>query len=425
MKFYADIEIHSKYARAVSPQMTLENLALWAVKKGLAVLSTGDFTHPDWFSEITRKLEPVESGLYRLKKEFCDMDQPWDQQKTRFILGAEISCVYTKNKRGRRIHHLVYAPSIKVAETISTRLSWVGNLRSDGRPIIGIDSKELLKIVLESSPDSVLIPAHVWTPWFGVFGSKSGFNSLAECFDELEPHVFAVETGLSSDPAMNWRIPFLDNKTIMSGSDSHSLPRIGREASVFDTELSYQNIMAALKSRDERLAGTVEFFPEEGRYHYDGHAACQVCFSPEESKKHNNVCPKCNKPLVIGVMARINELAGSSRGSGFSPAWAKPFTRMVSLDEILSEALGVGKNSKAVWSEYDDIVSRVGPELSVLLDLPENQVRQELKGPTAEAVMRMRQGKLSVKPGYDGEYGVINIFKEGEAKQFTSQKALF
>jgi uncharacterized protein (TIGR00375 family) len=425
MKFYADIEIHSKYARAVSSQMTLENLALWAKKKGLAVVSTGDFTHPDWFSDIVKKLEPAEPGLYQLKKEYSDNSQPFDQRQTRFILGSEISCIYSKAGRTRRVHHLVYAPSLEIAEQINTKLSWVGNLRSDGRPIIGIDSKELLKTLLSSSPDSVLIPAHVWTPWFGVFGSKSGFDSLQECFDELEPQIFAVESGLSSDPSMNWRIKFLDNKTIVSGSDSHSLPRLGREATIFNTELSYQGIMSAIKSRDERFVGTVEFFPEEGRYHYDGHATCGVCFSPEESKKNKNLCPKCKKPLVIGVMARVNELADPQRPEGFKPAWAKPFYRMVALDEVLSEALGVGKTSKAVWKEYEEIVSHFGPELYVLLDAPEDQLRRELQGPTAEAIIRMRQGKLNIRPGYDGEYGVIRIFEDGEAKKFVSQKALF
>jgi uncharacterized protein (TIGR00375 family) len=425
MKFYADIEIHSKYARAVSPQMTLENLALWAQKKGLRVISTGDFTHPDWFSDISKKLEPAEPGLYQLKKDYCDTGQPFDQRQTRFILGSEISCIYTKNNRGRRVHHLVYASDIKAAEQINTKLSWVGNLRSDGRPIIGIDSKELLKIVLDSSPMSALIPAHVWTPWFGVFGSKSGFDSLKECFDELEPQIFAVETGLSSDPPMNWRIPFLDHKTIVSGSDSHSLPRIGREATIFNTDLSYQGIMNAIKSRDECFLGTVEFFPEEGRYHYDGHAACQVCFSPEQTKASNNKCPKCGKPLVIGVMARIIELADPQRPEGFKPDWARPFMRMISLDEVIGEALSVGKNSKAVWREYEEAVSRVAPELPLLLDIPENQLRSQLNGPTAEAIMRVRQGKVSLKPGYDGEYGVIKIFEDGEAKKFVSQKTLF
>jgi PHP family Zn ribbon phosphoesterase len=258
-----------------------------------------------------------------------------------------------------------------------------------------------------------------------VFGSKSGFDSLKECFDELEPQIFAVETGLSSDPPMNWRIPFLDHKTIVSGSDSHSLPRIGREATIFNTDLSYQGIMNAIKSRDECFLGTVEFFPEEGRYHYDGHAACQVCFSPEQTKASNNKCPKCGKPLVIGVMARIIELADPQRPEGFKPDWARPFMRMISLDEVIGEALSVGKNSKAVWREYEEAVSRVAPELPLLLDIPENQLRSQLNGPTAEAIMRVRQGKVSLKPGYDGEYGVIKIFEDGEAKKFVSQKTLF
>ncbi|KKU16490.1 MAG: UvrD/REP helicase family protein [Parcubacteria group bacterium GW2011_GWC1_45_9] len=425
MKFYADIEIHSKYARAVSPQMVLENLALWGVKKGLQVLGTGDFTHPTWFSEIKNKLEPAEPGLFKLKKKFCDTKQPFDQEKTRFVLSGEISCIYSKNGRVRRVHHLVYAPSIQDVEKINAKLSWVGKLASDGRPIIGIDSKELFKILLETDKDCALIPAHVWTPWFGVFGSKSGFDSLRECFDELEPQIFAIETGLSSSPEMNWRIPFLDNKAIISSSDSHSLPRIGREATVFDCELSYFEMMQALKTRDNRLFGTVEMFPEEGRYHYDGHAACKTSLSPEETKNNKGLCPKCGKPVTVGVMARVDELADKSRPQGFKPSWAKSYLSTVPFDEIIADALGVSKNTKGVWFQYEEIVKSVAPELYVLLEMKESDLKQNLLPQIAEAVIRIRQGKVRLEPGYDGEYGKISIFGDGERESLTTQKSLF
>jgi len=426
MKFIADIEIHSKYARAVSPQMILENLALWAAKKGIKVLGTGDFTHPAWIKEIKEKLEPAEPGLFQLKEKYCLKDKGlFNSRHTRFILSGEISCIYTKNKRGRRVHHLIYAPSIEVVEKINTQLSWLGNLKSDGRPIIGIDSKELLKILLTASPDCVLIPAHIWTPWFGILGSQSGFNSLKECFDELEPQIFAVETGLSSDPPMNWRIPFLDNKAIISSSDSHSLPRIGREATIFDTELSYQGIMGAMRNRDQGLVGTIEFFPEEGRYHYDGHRNCKIVWSPEETKKHNGVCSVCGKPVTVGVMARVAELAAKDRPAGFKPVWAKPFYNLVPFDEVIGEALDLGKNSKAVWKEYEMAIKSFGSEFAILLDATESELKTGLPPAVAEGVLRMRQGKLHIEPGYDGEYGKIKIFEESEREKLESQKSLF
>ena len=416
MRFIADIEIHSKYARAVSPQMVLENLASWADKKGIQVLGTGDFTHPLWFKDIKEKLEPAEPGLYRLKN---------SDYKMRFVLSGEISCVYTKNGRGRRVHHLVYAPSIEVAEKINTQLGWLGNLKSDGRPIIGLDSKELLKILLNASPESVLIPAHVWTPWFGVFGSKSGFNSLGEGFDELEPQIFAIETGLSSDPPMNWRIPFLDKKAIMSSSDSHSLHRLGREASIFNTEMSYRGIMDALKTRGPEFEGTIEFFPEEGKYHYDGHLACGVRLTPEETKKNKGLCPSCGRPVTVGVAARIDELAALDRPAGFRPGWAKTYHSFVPFDEIIAEALGVGVQSRAVWKEYEAAVKNLGSELNLMINVSESDLKSNLPPAVAEGVLRMRQGKVRIEPGYDGEYGKIKIFDDAERESLASQKSLF
>lgn len=396
--------------------MILENLALWADKKGIGVLATGDFTHPQWFKEIKSNLQPAEPGLFFLKN---------SKKKARFILGGEISCVYKKGDKVRRVHHLVYAPDIETVEKINAKLGWIGNIKSDGRPIIGIDSKELLKILLDASPESVLIPAHVWTPWFGVFGSKSGFDSLEECFDEFEPLIFAIETGLSSDPPMNWRIPFLDNKAIISSSDSHSLHRLGREATIFNTELSYKAIMEAMRSRGSELVGTIEFFPEEGKYHYDGHSACGIRFSPAETRKHKGVCPKCGGEITVGVMARIDELAPSDRPVGFKPPWAKPYYSFVPLDEVIAEALGVGAGVKSVWAAYNEVIERFGSEFSILIDASEDELRKKLIPAVAEAVIRMRRGEIKIEPGYDGVYGKVKIFEDEEREKLTSQQSLF
>ncbi|PIW97537.1 DNA helicase UvrD [Candidatus Jorgensenbacteria bacterium CG_4_8_14_3_um_filter_38_10] len=426
MKFIADLEIHSKYARAVSPQMLLENLALWGAKKGIKVLGTGDFTHPLWLEEIKEKLEPAETGLFKIREKFVIKDKTGvDPLQTRFILSGEISCIYSKNNKVRRVHHLIYAPSIEIVEKINVQLGWVGKLKSDGRPIIGIDSKELLKILLTASPECVLIPAHVWTPYFGVFGSKSGFDSLRECFDELESHIFAIETGLSADPPMCWRIPFLDNKAIISSSDSHSLHRIGREATIFDTDLSYKGIMEAIRARDQRLIGTIEFFPEEGRYHYDGHAGCKIRFSPEETKKHRGLCPVCGKLVTVGVMARIDELAPEDRPIGFKPAWAKPYYSFIPFDEVIAESLNLGVNTKGVWREYEEAIKNFCSEFNILINASEAELKSKLPPVIAEGVIKMRQGRVYIEPGYDGEYGKIKIFEENERENLAAQKSLF
>jgi uncharacterized protein (TIGR00375 family) len=323
------------------------------------------------------------------------------------------------------VHQLIYAPSFEVVDKINTQLSWAGNLKADGRPIIGIDSKELLKIILDASSECVLIPAHVFTPWFGLFGSKSGFDSLEECFEELTDEVFAIETGLSADPAMCWRLSFLDNKAIISSSDSHSLHRLGREATIFNTDLSYSAIMKAIKNRDEGLLGTIEFFPEEGRYHYDGHASCGVSLSPSETKKNKGLCPKCGKPVTVGVMSRVEELAAEDRPEGFKPKWAKPYYSFVPFDEIIAEALGVGVSSKSVWKEYEEAVKIFGSEFAILIEANESDLRANLSPAIAEGVIRMRQGKVNIQPGYDGQYGKIKIFEEAERKELNQQKSLF
>jgi len=415
MKFVGDFHIHSKYARATSPDMDLEHLDKWAKIKGIKVISTGDFTHPAWFRELKEKLEPAESGLYKLRGVVSD---------TRFILTTEISCVYTKNNKGRRVHLLIFAPSLEAVEKINAQLGWRGNLKADGRPIIGIDSKEVVKIALDASLDCMVIPAHAWTPWFAVFGSKSGFNSLQECFDEYTKYIYAVETGLSSDPAMNWRLSQLDNIALISNSDSHSLAKIGREANVFDTEVSYGGIAEALKTKDPaKFLFTVEFFPEEGKYHYDGHRLCNVSMKPEESKQHSNLCPKCKRPLTIGVLNRVAELA--DRLGGVKPENAIPFKNLIPLEEIIADVFGVGVSSKRVREEYEKLIQALGSEFQILLDVDDSALKSATLPEIAEGIKRVREGRVKIEPGYDGEYGKIKIFEEGEQQAITTQKSLF
>jgi len=414
MKFVGDFHIHSKYARATSPDMNLENLDKWAKIKGIKVISTGDFTHPAWFKELQEKLEEAEQGLYKLKG---------SESGTRFILTTEISCIYSEKGGVRKVHLLIFAPSLEAAEKINARLGVIGNLKSDGRPIIGINSKEVVKIALDASPDCMIIPAHAWTPWFAIFGSKSGFNSLEECFDEYAQYIYAIETGLSSDPAMNWRLSQLDTIAFISNSDAHSLPKIGREANVFDTEISYNGIAEAIKKRDPaKFLFTVEFFPEEGKYHYDGHRVCEVSMKPEESKQHNNVCPKCNKPLTIGVLNRVAELA--DREEGFRPENAIPFKNLIPLEEVIADSFGVGVASKRVREEYEKMIRVLGNEFSILLDAEPKSLKEATLPEIAEGIIRVREGNVHIEPGYDGEYGKIKIFKEGEQQTVTTQKTL-
>ena len=419
MRIVADLHIHSKYSRAVSQEMTLENISLWAGKKGIQVMGTGDFTHPQWFNEIKTKLEPAEEGLYKL----VASSQP-SVASTRFLLTTEISSIYSKGGKARRIHNLIFAPSIKAVEKINTKLGWIGNLKSDGRPILGLDSKELLKIILEADEKCVLIPAHAWTPWFSIFGSMSGFNSIEECFDEMSPHIFAIETGLSSDPAMNRRLSALDKISLISNSDSHSLQKLGREANVFDCELSYDGIINAIKSKDpKKFLYTIEFFPEEGKYHYDGHRLCNVSFSPEETKKNKGICPVCGKKLTVGVLSRVDELADLPAEAA-AKAGRIPFKNLISLDEIIGEAMGVGPKSKKVMGQYEKLVSNLGSELKILEEISCDEISQVSDSRIAEAIKRVREGRVDIKPGYDGEYGKISIFGK-DKKADTPQTTLF
>jgi len=415
MKFIADFHLHSKYSRATSPQMDLENLDNWAKTKGIKILGTGDFTHPEWFKTLREKLEPAEPGLFKLKN---------SSSPTRFILTVEISCVYSKKGKVRKIHIIVFAPSFEIAEKINTHLGWIGNLRADGRPILGLDSKELAKIVLNISEDCLIVPAHLWTPYFGLLGSKSGFDSIEECFEEYSKYIYAGETGLSSDPAMNWRLSALDKITLISNSDSHSLPHIGREANVFDTEISYPAIIKAIKEKDpQKFLYTIEFFPQEGKYHYDGHRICGISLSPQESKKYNNICPNCGRSLTIGVLNRVEQLA--DKPEGFKPKNAIPFKSLVPLAEIIADALGVMVGAKQVDEEYKNLIEKFGNEFKVLLDTPRQDLEVVTLPEIAEGVIRVREGRVNVEPGYDGVYGKIRIFSKGEQKSLSGQGTLF
>jgi uncharacterized protein (TIGR00375 family) len=411
MKIIADLHLHSKYSRATSPNSDLEHLAEIAEKKGIQVVGTGDFTHPLWLKEIKEKLEPAEKGLLKLKN-----------SPVRFLLTSEISCIYSKKGKVRKIHIVVLAPSVEVVEKINKRLSEIGNLKADGRPILGLDSKELLKIVLDVSSECLIVPAHVLTPWFGLFGSKSGFDSLEECFEEESKNIYALETGLSADPALIWRLPEGQKLTLISNSDAHSPEKLGREANVFETDLSYKSIAEAIKTRKGFLY-TIEFYPQEGKYHYDGHRSCNLSLSPEESKKYNNICPVCGKPLTLGVAHRIEELANQQKG--FKPKTAIPFKSLIPLKEIIAEVFSCGVNTKKVVQQYQELLKIFNTELNILLNIDKKELQRITLPEIAEGIIRAREGKVIINPGYDGVYGKIGIFSKKEKKNYIAQKTLF
>lgn len=426
MSFYADLHIHSKYSRATSRDCDLENLAYWGRKKGITVIGTGDFTHPAWFKEIREKLVPAEPGLFRLKpdleKKVAEKLPGSCQGTTRFMLSVEISTIYKKGDKTRKIHHLVYAPSFEKAEKINSSLEKIGNIRSDGRPILGLDSRHLLEIVLAAGEDCYIVPAHIWTPWFAVLGSKSGFDSVAECYGDLADHIFAVETGLSSDPEMNWRVKSLDRYRLMSNSDAHSPAKLGREVCVFDSEMDYYAMRKALQT-GKNYGGTLEFFPEEGKYHLDGHRNCAIRFTPEESKAHEGICPACKKPLTLGVLYRVDELA--DRPERERPKSATDFKSIIPLPEMISEIVDSGPASQTVGRNYEKLLGNLGPELSILNEVPLDQIQKASSSLFSEAVGRMRKGEVIRDAGYDGEYGKIKLFRENELKQRHSVGVLF
>ncbi len=415
MKFIADLHIHSKYSRATSPRMDLNNLNKWGKIKGIEVLGTGDFTHPEWLDSLKQKLEPAEEGLYKLK------DQ---KESVRFVLSSEISCIYSKKGKTRKIHIIVLAPNFKTVDKINTRLGWVGNLKSDGRPILGLDSEELVKYVLDSSRDCLIIPAHLYTPWFSLFGSKSGFDSIEECFGKYSKYIYAGETGLSSDPPMSWRNSALDKISLVSNSDCHSPEKLGRETNVFDTDLSYNGIIEAIKSKNpEKFLYTTEFYPQEGKYHYDGHRKCDLRLSPEESKKYNNVCPRCGKSLTIGVLHRVEDLA--DRKEGFQPQGAVPFFSLIPLQEIIAEAKEINPKTKEVQTEYFNLIDKLGDEFKILLEVSKKDIEKFTIPQVAEGILKAREGDVNITPGYDGVFGKVRIFSKGEQKKLSKQETLF
>ncbi|KKM12697.1 helicase UvrD [Clostridiales bacterium PH28_bin88] len=417
MKFVADLHIHSRYSRATSQECNPENLYRWAAYKGVTLVGAGDFTHPAWRDELKDKLEPAEEGLYRLKEEFLQLDDLSEalpnvlldatgSPLVRFMVSGEISTIYKKGERVRKVHHLILLPSLQAADELSHRLERIGNIRSDGRPILGLDSRQLLEMTLEVSPEALLIPAHIWTPHFSVLGANSGFDSIEECYEDLTDHIFAVETGLSSDPALNWRLAALDRFNLVSNSDAHSPRNLAREANLFDTELSYPGIRRALRERDTALfEGTLEFFPEEGKYHYDGHRGCQVRWQPAQTRAADGVCPVCGRRVTVGVLHRVEELA--DRQEGFFPAGSRPFASIVPLPEVIASALGTGPASKKVTQLYFTLIRCLGPELVVLREAPVEGIARVGGTLVAEAIRRMRAGEVEVQPGFDGEYGRI------------------
>jgi len=413
MEFVADFHIHSKYSRATSRDMDIKHLSEWAKLKGITLLGTGDFTHHLWLQELKNNLTDLGNGLFKHKD-------------VHFILTAEVSSIYSKKSKTYRIHNLIFAPSFKTVEKINDALGRRGNLASDGRPILGVDAQEIARIVFDIDENCMIVPAHAWTPWFSLFGSMSGFDRIEDCFEKQTDKIFAIETGLSSDPPMNWRLSALDRFTLISNSDSHSPAKIGREANVFNCDLDYMTIREVLKTKDKtRFLYTVEFFPEEGKYHYDGHRLCNVVFSPEETKKNNNICPKCKKPLTIGVLNRVAKLA--DRPEGFVPQNAIPFKSMVALLEIIAESKSIKTASVASEKEYFSAVAKFGTEFNILLKASADDLRKGLSPKLAEGILRMRAGKVSAEAGYDGEYGRISVFgKDNEVKpQVEQQLRLF
>jgi uncharacterized protein (TIGR00375 family) len=400
MEFIADFHIHSKYSRATSRNMDVLSLSRWAKLKGITLMGTGDFTHHLWLEELKHNLEDCGNGLYKYAGIY-------------FILTAEVSSIYSKKGKTYRIHNLIFAPSFKTVDKINDKLGRIGNLASDGRPILGLDAAELARIVFDIDENCMIIPGHIWTPWFSLFGSMSGFDRIEDCFEDQTSKIFALETGLSSDPAMNWRISALDKFTLISNSDSHSPQKIGREANVFNCDLDYKTIREVLKTKDKkRFLYTVEFFPEEGKYHYDGHRLCGIRWSPEETGKHDGKCTKCGKPVTMGVVNRVEKLA--DRPQGFKPDNAIPFKNLIPLDEIIADARGIGKASLAVEKDYLSAISKFGTEFDILMRASKEELLKGLSPKIAEGVLKVREGRVNIKAGFDGEYGEISIFKEGE-----------
>ena len=424
MEVIADLHIHSHFSIATGREANLEHLDLWGRYKGLQVVGAGDCTHPEWLKEMAARLEPVGPGVYGLKPEFSlplELSGPhWDMPPAvRFVITGEVSTIYKKRGRVRKVHLLLLLPDLEAATRLSQRLGRLGNVSSDGRPILGLDAKYLLELTLEAAPEAMVIPAHIWTPWFSVLGSKSGFDSLEECFEEHLEHIFALETGLSSDPAMNWRVSGLDRFLLVSNSDAHSPQKLAREANIFSVPPDYPSLTRALRTK-EGFEGTIEFFPQEGKYHLDGHRNCDLRLSPEETKRLGGVCSRCGKLLTCGVAHRVQELA--DRPQGVLPPQAKPYESLIGLPGILAEVLGVNPGAKKVKQRYFPLLKKLGPELAILRRTPLNELAREGGDLLAHAVRKMRQGEVHIAPGYDGVYGEIRLFTPEERLRLEGRK---
>jgi len=417
MQFVADLHLHSRFARATSKSLNPANLYRWGLMKGLTVVGTGDFTHPVWFEELEDQLVAAEQGLFKLRKDIQAQTDPELPQacygKMRFLLSVEISLIYKKNQKTRKVHHVVLMPSFDAVSRLNARLGEIGNLKSDGRPILGLDSRDFVEICLEVCEEALIIPAHIWTPHFAVLGASSGFDSLDECFEDMLPHIFAVESGLSSDPMMNARVSMLDRFAIVSNSDAHSPQKLGREATCFDTELCYDAIYDALKKRDgKKFTGTLEFYPEEGKYHFDGHRKCGVCLRPAQTLAAEGRCFVCGGKLTVGVMHRVEKLA--DRPESFVPKRAQHFESLIPLPEIISSVQRVGPNSKRLQGVYFKMLNDLGPELTILRFTPIEDIATHSGPQIAEGIRRMRSGEVHIEPGYDGVFGNIQIFSDEE-----------
>lgn len=417
--YIADLHIHSRFSRATSRDCDLPHLDWWARRKGIAVCGTGDFTHPAWREEMREQLVPAEEGLYTLRE---DLRLEGPGEPTRFLVTGEISCIYKRDGKTRKIHHLILLPSLEAADEAAARLEAVGNIHSDGRPILGLDSRDLLELILEACPDAELIPAHIWTPHFALFGAFSGFDTMEGCFGGLTGHIHAVETGLSSDPPMNWRLSALDGLTLVSHSDAHSPGKLGREADLLDTGLSYPELVHAIRT-GEGFHGTVEFFPEEGKYHLDGHRNCGVCLTPVETQARDGLCPVCGKKLTIGVEHRVEALA--DRPEGFRPDTAKPFESLAPLPEVIAASTGVSAASKRTAALYEKLLDKMGPEFRILREAPVSDI-ERIAGPcVAEGLRRLRLGQVERRAGFDGQYGVISLLAPAEIERIGGQISLF
>lgn len=410
MKMIADLHIHSRFSMATSKEGTPENMDFWARKKGISLIGTGDFTHPVWREELKERLVSEGNGLYRLRDEYVkEESRKFPGEGTRFVVSGEISSIYKKNGKTRKVHNVILLPSLEAADAMAQRLEKIGNIHSDGRPILGLDSHDLLEMMLDVCPEGILVPAHIWTPHFSVLGAKSGFDSVEECFEELAPYIHALETGLSSDPAMNWRISKLDRYQLVSNSDAHSPSKLGREANLLDIDCSYEGLYRAIQT-GEGLEGTVEFFPEEGKYHFDGHRKCGVSLSPVEAERLGGICPVCGKKLTMGVDHRVEQLA--DRAEGFVKKDGKKYESLVPLPEVISACMGYSTASKKVQGCFEQLIQTLGTEFDILRNVPSEDIKSCAGERIAEGIENVRTGNVKRIPGYDGEYGKIELFDE-------------